>query len=228
VASGGLAAWAAGLVVYFLAFGIAGAIIGSVWEPKWTILGKISQIQVNLTELSFIHFARWVIIKRGSFPRLDASQPEEKLHYDYFLFESNFNGDWEKYIAAFSQVVPGGMDNIWRWSVKYPMSNPISPFLAYIRNCQYDTDYYYSAYPGASTNDVLGALRLDTELVSLAERTKGMSPEQFVVEYNRTLVAIQNCLCTTGAPPYPATRSDGVPLPEGAGYRAPSTTVAAR
>jgi hypothetical protein len=170
--------------------------------PKWGLFGKIRQVQLDLVDLSFIHFARWVIIPRGKFPRLSAEQAPEQLTYDYLLFESNFNGDWEKYIDAFSQVVPGGMDNIWRWSVKYPKSRPITPFLDYIRNCQYDTDYYYSAYPGASTNDVRAALLLQEKLDAFAARAQGMSPEAFAAAYARFTIDIQNCLATTGLAGY--------------------------
>lgn len=166
-------------------------------------LGRVRQVQDNLTELSFIHFARWAIVGRNSWPRLSPEQPQEKLKCDYLLFESNFNGDWEKYIDAFSQVVPGGMDNIWRWSVKYPMSRPITPFLAYIRNCQYDTDYYYSAYPGASTNDIRGALILQRELEKLEREAPAMTPAAFASAWARFCIAVQNCIATTGAPPYP-------------------------
>ena len=210
VGAHGTLAWPAGLAIHLIAFAAVGAIVGSIYQPEWTLLGKISKVQENLINLSFIHFARWVIIPRHAFPRLASAQPRERLNYDYFLFESNFNGDWEKYIDAFSQVVPGGMDNIWRWSVKYPGSRPISPFLEYIRNCQYDTDYLYAAYPGASTNDVRGALKLDTEFRKFVTASSALPPEQFAREWNRFLVRVQNCFSTTGAA-YPA--DSGVCLP---------------
>jgi hypothetical protein len=206
-----LAAWALGFVLQLAVFGALGAALGSVYQPKWTLLGQITQIQENLINLSFIHFARWVIIPRGKFPRLGAAQPREQLHYDYFLFESNFNGDWEKYIDAFSQVVPGGMDNIWRWSVKYPMSKPISPFLTYIRNCQYDTDHYYSAYPGAATNDVRGALTLVAELERFERASATLAPADFARAYTVWLAGVQNCLSRTGPPPSPAPAGPRVP-----------------
>lgn len=174
--------------------------------PRWyrpiamriPILGELRRVQLNLTDLSFIHFARWTIITRDQFPHLDPAQPRETLSYDYMYFESNFNGDWEKYIAAFSEVIPGGMDGIWRFSEKYPGSRPITPFLAYIRNCQYDTDYYYNATPGAATNDIRGALRLQTEFDELAGRAAGMTPVEFAEAYHQFCIRIQNCLGTTG------------------------------
>jgi hypothetical protein len=55
----------------------------------------------KLQMLSFIHYARWVVVKR--FPDGGSG---EKLHYPYLMFESNFNGSWDQYIDAFSEVVP--------------------------------------------------------------------------------------------------------------------------
>ncbi len=223
----GGAAFGVGFVVMVVALAFAAAVIGTFWQPRWTLLGRISQVQTNLIDLSFIHYARWVIIKKSQFPHFGDAALEEKLNYDYLLFESNFNGDWEKYIDAFSQVVPGGMDNIWRWSLLYPYSVPISPFLNYIRNCQYDTDHYYSAYPGAATNDVLGALALQAALDDLAARAAKLSPEQFAAQYAHFTVQVQNCIATTGAPPYPIYAEEtGVALPTGAMLHSPSTAAA--
>jgi hypothetical protein len=219
---------AAGLLAGIAMLMISGALLALVvtrwYRPTWTILGKVRQVQANLIELSFIHYARWAIIRRGDFPRLSPSQPAEDLAYDYMLFESNFNGDWEKYIDAFSEVVPGGMDNIWRWSVRYPGSRPITPFLTYIRNCQYDTDHYYSAYPGASTNDLLGALRLSDELEALQRTAGSTTPEQFAAAYDAFLLRVQNCLATTGVPPYPSERA-GAPVAMGTATATATSTV---
>lgn len=85
------------------------------------ILGAIKPLQAALKELSFIHFARWVIVGRDQFPHLSPEQPSEDLSYDYLLFFSNFNGTWNQYIDAFSAVLSTGLDAIWRWSEKFPV-----------------------------------------------------------------------------------------------------------
>src|SRR6185437_16004940 len=92
------------------------------------LLGLIKPLQKNLKNLSFIHFARWVIIGRNSFPRLSDKQPPEELKYDYLLFFSNFNGTWNPYVVAFSAVLYSGLDLIWFWSEKYPGSRPVTDF----------------------------------------------------------------------------------------------------
>lgn len=154
--------------------------------------------QQNLANLSFIHFARWVIIPHDRFPRLDPSQPAESLNYDYLLFCSNFNGSWEQYIDAFSEVIPGGMNNIWRWSTKYPGSRPITPFLSYIAQNQYDNDYYYNATPGATTSDIRHALDLQARLDAFIPASRGLSPEAFERAFYTFIASVQSSLGTTG------------------------------
>ena len=100
----------------------------------------------GLIGLKFIHFARWVIIRRADWP--DFGQKRDPLQNDYMLFCSNFNGTWDQYIDAFSDALPGGLDLLWYSSTKYPHSIPITPFKYYIRANQLDTDYYYNATPG--------------------------------------------------------------------------------
>ncbi|MGH6852956.1 MAG: hypothetical protein ACREDJ_07145, partial [Methylocella sp.] len=120
----------------------------------------------GLLGLSIIHFARWVLIKRGQWP--DLGQGKQKLQNDYMLFCSNFNGTWDQYIDAFSDGIPNGLDLFWFSSARYPHSIPITPFKNYIRANQFDTDYYYNATPGAAQRDIKAALRVRRAILDLA------------------------------------------------------------
>jgi hypothetical protein len=153
----------------------------------------------GLLGLSFIHFARWVLIRRDQWP--DFGQPRERLNHDYMLFCSNFNGTWDQYIDAFSDALPSGLDLLWYTSVKYPHSIPITPFKNYIRANQIDTDYYYNATPGAAQKDIKAALKLRNALAALAEQHKAMAPEEFARAYRTMLVAMQNELRGQGEAP---------------------------
>src|SRR5882672_12460317 len=165
------------------------------------LLGAIKPLQNDLKNLSFIHFARWVIVPRAGFPRLSEQQPVEDLRYDYMLFFSNFNGTWNQYIDAFSAVLSGGLNLIWRWSEKFPGSVPVTPFKQYIARCQFDTDYYYSAYPYATTNDVKAAHRVQIALDTLKKETAGKTPQEFEQAYKRFLLTTQTDLGETGKAP---------------------------
>jgi hypothetical protein len=155
----------------------------------------------GLVELSFIHFARWVIIRRSGFPWVEEGQPKEDLRYDYLFFFSNFNGTWNQYIDAFSAVLHSGLNLIWRWSEKFPGSVPVTPFKKFIVRGQVETDYYYTAYPHATTNDVKAAHRVQAALDDIAQRSREMNPEQFAIAYQQFLVKVQGDLGATGEAP---------------------------
>ena len=160
--------------------------------------GFFAKIQKRLLRLSFIHFAHWAIISRNQFPHLSDDQPHDRPHYDYLFFVSNFNGSWDQYIDAFSEVVPTGLDNIWRWSEKFPGAVPEDKFFEYIRHNQFATSYYYNATPASSATEIATALNLVDELYGFAHETKDMSPEQFAKKYEAFLIKVQNDLSETG------------------------------
>ena len=165
------------------------------------ILGHVKALQQDLINLSFIEFARWVIVPRKSFPRPDRTQPAEELQYDYLLFFSNFNGTWNQYIDAFSAVLSDGLNKIWRWSEKYPGSVPVTPFKDYIQRVQFDTDYYYTAYPQATANDVKAAHLVQNALDTLASNVEAHTPEQFREAYLQFVITVQANLGSTGEAP---------------------------
>lgn len=165
---------------------------------SWIHLVKAQQL---LLDLSFIHFARWSIVRHDFWPRLSNHQPKDRTKYAYLMFCSNFNGTWEQYIDAFSQVIPDGMNMIWRTSEQFPGARPITPFLAYIRRVQCDCEYYYGAYPGATATDVRLSLHLTEQLQQFSARTEGMEATAFATEWRKFLGSVQNCLGSTGLDP---------------------------
>jgi hypothetical protein len=153
----------------------------------------------GLLGLSIIHFARWVIVKRDSWP--DLGQGKQVLQNDYMLFCSNFNGTWDQYIDAFSDGIPNGLDLFWLSSTRYPHSIPITPFKNYIRANQIDIDYYYNSVPGAAQRDIKSALRVRRALLELAERHASATPAEFRALYVAQLAALQNSLGSQGFAP---------------------------
>jgi len=140
----------------------------------------------GLLNLSIIHFARWVVIKRDQWP--DLGQGKQSLANDYMLFCSNFNGTWDQYIDAFSDGIPGGLDLLWFSSTRYPHSIPITPFKEYIRANQVDTEYYYNAVPGAAQRDVKAALRVRRAVLDLAAKVGSLSSAEFRKQYVTALI----------------------------------------
>jgi hypothetical protein len=157
----------------------------------------------DFKRLSFIHFLHWVIVPRNRLPRPSLDQPRENLRYDYLFFFSNFNGTVDQYIDAFSGILTPLLDWIWGWSEKYPKAIPVAPLKRYIKRIQFDTDYYYSAYPMASTSDVKAALRVREAVEEFALRSARLSGAEFDRAWRSFLVRIQCDLGSIGLSPGP-------------------------
>jgi hypothetical protein len=94
-----------------------------------------------LSGISTIHFARWVIIDNGT-----------KL-----LFESNYDGSWERYIDDFVDKASVGLNAIWGNCPEYPLggARDIEAFKKSIRDNQIPAQVFYSAYPETTVVNIL-------------------------------------------------------------------------
>jgi hypothetical protein len=165
------------------------------------VLGHVKPLRQDLINLSFIEFARWVILPRRGFPLVGHGQQREDLQYDYLLFFSNFNGTWNQYIDAFSAVLSKGLNLVWRWSEKFPGSVPVTLFKEYIARVQFDTDYYYTSYPHATANDLKSAHIVQASFDGLAQRAANITPDQFSAAYLDFVLQVQGHLGETGEAP---------------------------
>jgi len=123
-----------------------------------------------------------------------AREHRERLHSKYLLFESNFNGLWHSYIEAFSYVFPKGMRALWGSSYGFPGPVPVGPFKQWVRRNEFVASHYYSAYPEASTREVLAALELKAMAEALARQAESSSPAEFRNAYHAFLEGAQRCL----------------------------------
>ncbi len=146
-----------------------------------------------LVKLAFIHYARWSIVT--GLPHQGPPQEKESLHYDYLFFETNFNGTWDEYIDAFSEVVPEGMKAIWGTSFGFPGPQPVGPFKTYIHANDLVVDHYYGAYPEATTKTILAALRLREKLDAFRAKAANITvPDDFKQAYDAFLADVQHDL----------------------------------
>lgn len=175
----------------------------AIWQKLifWVVVKTFPYFLKGLLTLSLIHYARWTIINRWSFPRLDKSQPKEKLTYSYMLFESNFNGSWDQYIDSFAFAIPSGLNMFWRWNIKYPKSIPLQDFYNYIRFNQIECDHYYNAYPLASANDVKSARTLLSNLQSFESSCQTLTDDEFMTAWQQLLADNQHSMGSMGDSP---------------------------
>ena len=166
---------------------------GRVFLPVlFFVTARVPKLTETLVQLSFVHFARWSIVKK--LPYNGEPQVKQKLRYPHMYFESNFNGGWEEYIDAFSHVLTLGMTAFWGSSYGFPKPLPTSPFKTYIECNETVACHYYSAYPDATSTMVQRSLELDARLAPLKRNAAKMDPDQFAAAYRKLLTDVQHCL----------------------------------
>jgi hypothetical protein len=166
---------------------------GRIWLPLVFLYARLfPKSRGTLRKLSFIHFARWTLVRR--IPYNGPPQPRQRLRYPHLFFESNFNGGWEEYIDAFSHILTDGMTMFWGSSYGFPKPLPTGPFKDYIKRNEIEASHFYSAYPESTTTMVLAALELDEKLAALRRRAAGMEPGEFAAAWREFLTDAQRCL----------------------------------
>jgi hypothetical protein len=77
----------------------------------------------------------------------------------------------------------------------------VTDFKRYISLVQFDTDFYYTAYPYATTNDVKAAIRVDDAVSAFAAGAAQLTPDQFQKAYLNLVVKTQADLGSLGPAP---------------------------
>jgi hypothetical protein len=163
---------------------------GRLWLPiLFWFATHFPRSSGTLGKLSFIHFARWTLVKRLPPGGPDAGR--EKLEYPHLYFESNFNGGWEEYIDAFSHILTRGMKFFWSSAYGFPKPLPTAPFKRYIKDNEIVASHFYSAYPEATTTMVLDALALAKEVDAFRALTAEVTPEAFAAAWDELLTKVQ-------------------------------------
>ena len=100
----------------------------------------------TLGGVSTIHFAHWAIINEGR----------------HLLFETNFDGSWERYLDDFIDHVSEELDAVWANCENYPKggAEDSEGFKRFFRDDHFPVQVYYSAYPEATVNNIVTDLQL--------------------------------------------------------------------
>ncbi|MEB2787023.1 hypothetical protein [Algoriphagus persicinus] len=119
--------------------------------------------QGKLMGIPTIHFAKWVMFDSNS----------------RVLFFSNFDGSWQQYLGDFIDSSGWGLTGIFSNTKVFPKTNFLITggayleeyFLAWSRNSELITNFWYTAYPELSIKNVNNNTRIRVQLMkSLSER----------------------------------------------------------
>src|SRR5437588_7219116 len=163
-----------------------------MWRVRWAVMNWLERHHIRspnaLIKLSMIGFARWSMVGevRG-FKRGDMTT----LPRPYILFETNFNGDSDQYLEAFSLITTKGMQRVWRGTYGLPKIARVSAFIAFVNKNLLPISGYQCAYPQSSTKMVRSALLLKRLYEDFNASAPSLGPEHFLRAYSGFLAAAQ-------------------------------------
>jgi hypothetical protein len=120
-------------------------------------------VKGKLMGIPTIHFAKWVMFENDS----------------RVLFFSNFDGSWQQYLGDFIDNSGWGLTGIFSNTKVFPKTNFLitggayeeEHFLAWSRNSELVTNFWYAAYPDLSIKNVNNNSKIRVQLVkSLSKR----------------------------------------------------------
>ncbi len=155
----------------------------------WPGANRQELVKRPLLRLSFIHFAHWSLIERMPSGRHAARR--RRLPHPYLLFQTNFDDDLDAYIDAFALVVPWRMRAMWHGVFRFPGPRPVDRVLSFINQRTTPTQYYYCAYPRASTTMITASLSLAEHHRRFAAETAGLDDAAFATRYADFLTQTQ-------------------------------------
>jgi len=137
---------------------------------------------------------RWLAAKR---PR---RVKRSRLPHPYVIFQSNFNDDLVAYIDAFAFVVPNQIRGVWQGVFHFPGPQPVDRFVQFILERVIPTDYYYCAYPDASSTMIRAALELDERCDRFTQETLMLDADTFKSRFEAFLGDVEALLEEAGPP----------------------------
>lgn len=132
---------------------------------------------VRIAELGTVHTTRWSLLTRV--PYNGPPQVRGRLHRTLLLWESDYTGPAQPYIAAFVRLLSREIDRTWRTSEGFPGVQRVGPVVDYINDVTQEPTYCYAAFPQETERTVNAALRVAREHRWLCDAAREGSPAGF-------------------------------------------------
>jgi len=119
------------------------------------------------------HICRLVVMDDVVF--VGAPAREEHLKSKYLIFNSNFYGPLDEYLAGMARQIPDVVDAIWSHCVGYSGCGNPSTFAAYMKKCQVETTFYFADVNNKTVDQTLRALQRKVEFTAFIGENQGKS-----------------------------------------------------
>ena len=144
------------------------------------LFGRSTNVAVRpLIRSRVIALGRWTLLRRKGRPPA-------------MVFETNWTGSWENYIADFGRTMPWQWRSIWGGTEGFPGPLPTTDLLRWVDVVDRQVDHYYTGYSaGATTQSIVRALELRSRLARFARDVDGLGPDEFARRWRRFAADVQ-------------------------------------
>jgi hypothetical protein len=120
------------------------------------------------------HLARLVVMDDVIYVGMPSC--EEHLKSKYLVFESNCDADLDSYLTGLATSIPDHLDEIWKHCVGYPGAGNVDAFIRYMKSCQLETTFYFTAVNDKSLPETQRALMTQTAVADFIAAHQGTDP----------------------------------------------------
>ena len=113
-------------------------------------------------KVSSTHMARLTVMDDVVYVGMPSC--EEHLKSQYLVFETNFDGGLDLYLARMASEIREVVDSLWQHCWGYPGAQNLNPFVAYMKTCQVTTTFYFADVNDKTVEQTLLALQAQTEV----------------------------------------------------------------
>ncbi len=152
---------------------------------RWYLAGLPRDHTSPFARVSSTHFARLVVMDDVVF--VGAPACEEHLKSRYLIFETNFDGDLDKYLERMAREIPEVVDFVWKHCVGYPGVADPAAFAAYMKRCQIKTTFFFADVNDKTVQETLKALQVQAALAHFISRNQGKPPAEIQKLFGRLM-----------------------------------------
>jgi hypothetical protein len=170
-------------------------------QLRWYLCGLPKDHTSPFAKIDSTYLARLVVLDDVVFVGHPAC--EEHLKSRYLIFETNFDGDLDRYLRRLAKEVPQFVHEVWRHCVGYPGVDNVDEFVRYMKQCQVTTTFFFADVNDHTVQQTLKALQTQSALAHFVERTQGKSPGELQKLFGTFLTHLD-----AAKPPLPGDRGE--------------------
>jgi hypothetical protein len=154
------------------------------WTP-WLrlvfLFGSLTNVAAQpILRSRVIALGRWTLLPRAGKPPA-------------MVFETNWSGAWENYIADLGRIMPWQWRSIWSGAERFPGPLPVTDLLSWVDVYDHGADHFYTGYDdSATTQTVSRALALSPRLTRFIREVDGLGPDEFERRWRRFTTEVQD------------------------------------